>query len=66
MRTNIVLDDNLVKEAFRYTEATTKKELVEIALREFIQNHRRRDVRELRGKIKLRADYDYKKMRAGN
>lgn len=63
MRTNIVLDDKLVKEAFKYAEVSTKRELVELALREFVQNHRRRDVRELRNKITLDPHYDYKKMR---
>ncbi len=63
MRTNIVLDDQLVKEAFRYTSVKTKKQLVEISLKEFIENHRRLDVRELQNKIKLDPDYDYKKSR---
>jgi Arc/MetJ family transcription regulator len=63
MRTNIVLNDELLKEAFRYTSVSTKRQLVELALQEFIQNHRRCDVRELRGKIKIKADYNYKKMR---
>lgn len=62
MRPNIVIDDGLVAEAFRYPEATTRRELVEHALREFVENHRRRDVRELRGKVQLRPDYDYKRL----
>lgn len=63
MRTNIVLNEKLVKEAFRYAPVTTKRELVEIALREYIQNHKRRNVKELRGKVKIRPDYDYKELR---
>lgn len=63
MRTNIVLDDRLVKEAFHYTKVATKRELIDLALREFIANHKRRDVRLLPGKVKLRKDYDYKSMR---
>jgi Arc/MetJ family transcription regulator len=63
MRTNIVIDDKLIKEAFRYTSVSTKKELVDIALREFIQHHRRLDLRELRGVVKIRDDYDYKALR---
>jgi hypothetical protein len=39
------------------------RELIELALREFIENHCRCDVRELKGKIAIRQDYDYKKMR---
>jgi Arc/MetJ family transcription regulator len=63
MRTNIVLDDKLIKEAFHYTSVTTKRELVNLALHEFIQNHKRLDIRDLRGKIKLHDDYDYKALR---
>lgn len=36
MRTNIDLDDELVREAMRYAKATTKRALVEEALRTFI------------------------------
>lgn len=63
MRTNIVLDDRLVKEAFKYSKAKTKKALIEIALQEFVENHRRMDIRKLKGKIIFQADYDYKGMR---
>lgn len=65
MRTNIVLDDELVAEALRYTKVKTKRELVELALGEFVANRRRRDVRELRGKVRLREDYDHKALREG-
>ncbi|HEX4045138.1 MAG TPA: type II toxin-antitoxin system VapB family antitoxin [Gammaproteobacteria bacterium] len=64
MRTNIVLNDKLVKEAFRYTTVTTKRELIEQALAEFVKNHRLRDVSELKGKIKIAKEYDYKKLRS--
>lgn len=63
MRTNIVLNDQLVKEAFLYAKVTTKHDLVECALREFVENHKRRDLRELAGQVHLQEDYDYKAMR---
>jgi len=63
MRTNIVLDDKLVKEAFKYSKVKTKKDLVETALKEFVENHRRMDIRELRGKISFQPNYDYKSLR---
>jgi len=47
VRTNIVLNDGLVKEAFKYSKVKTKKALVETALREFVENHSRPDIREL-------------------
>ena len=63
MRTNIDLDDTLLEEAFRYAKVSTKKDLVHLALQEFIANHRRLDMRELRGTGGLRPDYDYKRLR---
>ena len=65
MRTNIVLNDELVEEAFLYASVTTKRALVDLALREFVENHRRKDIRELRGKGLIRPDYDYKALREG-
>ena len=64
MRTNIVLDDDLVKGAFRYSRAATKKELVHEALRELIRARSRKSLLRLRGKIRFADDYDFKKLRA--
>ena len=64
MRTNIVLDDDLVKEAFRHSRAATKKELVHEALRELIRARSRKSLLRLRGKIRFADDYDFKKLRA--
>jgi Arc/MetJ family transcription regulator len=63
VRTNIVLDDELVKQAFLYANVSSKRELVDLALAEFVNHHKRKDVRELRGKIQIASDYDYKKLR---
>ena len=63
MRTNIELDEDLLKEAFHYTHSTTKRAVVDEALREFVQNHRRKDIRKLLGKIQIHEGYDYKKLR---
>jgi len=66
MRTNIVLDDELVNEAFKYAkDIHTKRELVETALQEFVKNRKLKDIRDLRGKIQFSEGYDYKSMRAG-
>jgi len=64
MRTNVVLNDELVDEAFKYSQTiSTKRELIEIALKEYVNNRKRRNIKELVGKIKFREDYDYKAMR---
>lgn len=66
MRTNIVLDDELVRKAFQYSKARTKKDLIKEALEELIAVKQRLDLRDIRGKIEFKGDYDYKKMRKGN
>jgi Arc/MetJ family transcription regulator len=66
MRTNIVLDDNLVAEAFKHAESIhTKKDLIEAALKEFVKTRKMKNLRDLKGKIRFADGYDYKKMRAG-
>ena len=65
MRTNIVLDERLVKEAMRLSRTKTKKELVHRALKEFVENRKRLDLMDLAGKIEFAKDYDYKALRIG-
>jgi Arc/MetJ family transcription regulator len=65
MRTNIVLDDRLVAEAMKLGRITTKRELVEQALREFVAFRKRLDLRDLKGSGTIADDYDYKSLRAG-
>ncbi len=65
MRTNIVLDDELVKRALKLTKAKTKRSLVHEALVELVAAREKRDLRDLRGKISFRNDYDYKALRKG-
>jgi Arc/MetJ family transcription regulator len=66
MRTNVDLDDDLLNKAFRYSKAKTKKSLIQEALQELIAAREKLDLRELKGKITFREDYDYKKLRRGN
>ena len=50
MRTNIDLDDDLIAKAKEFTGLPTKKAIVDLALREFVQNCERREALEnLRG-----------------
>lgn len=65
MRTNINLDDNLLKEAFKYTGAKTKKELINIALKELIETRKRLNLLDLAGKIQFSEKYNYKALREG-
>jgi Arc/MetJ family transcription regulator len=64
MRTNVVLDDELVDEAFEFSQTiSTKRELIETALREYVNTRKRKNLKELKGRIKFAVNYDYKKMR---
>ena len=65
MRTNIVLDDELVAEAMRLTGIGTKRALVQEALRTLIETRKRKSLLDLKGKVDLRSDYDYKALREG-
>ena len=55
-RTNIVLDDRLVREGLRRFKCRSKRELVELALTELLKNGRRRDLLSLRGKVTWDGD----------
>ncbi len=65
MRTNIVLDESLMKEGFKLSGAKTKKELIHQALKEFIATRKRHNLLNLEGKIAFSDDYDYKTLREG-
>ncbi len=63
MRTNIVIDEILLKEAFAVSQAKTKKDLVHEALKELIRLRKRKDLTELAGKFDFFKGYDHKKLR---
>ena len=63
MRTNVVIDDNLLEEAFKYTNLKTKKDVINLALKEFVENAKKLSLLDLKGKISFDKDYDYKKLR---
>ncbi|MDP2799279.1 MAG: type II toxin-antitoxin system VapB family antitoxin [Deltaproteobacteria bacterium] len=62
-RTNIVIDDRLLNEGMKLTRFKTKKELVNVALQEFIRWRRRMKLLKLEGKIEFSEGYDYKELR---
>lgn len=63
MRTNIVLDEKLLREAFSVSEARTKKDLIHEALRVLVSLKKRKDLTELAGKIDFSDDYNPKSLR---
>jgi Arc/MetJ family transcription regulator len=51
MRTNIEIDDELMSEAQHLTGIRTKREAVDLALRELVARHRRLGILDLRGRV---------------
>jgi Arc/MetJ family transcription regulator len=58
MRTNIEIDDDVLREAQRLLGTATKRETVDSALREVVARHRRLGVLELRGKVRWEGDLE--------
>ena len=58
MRTNIVLNDKLIDEAMKLSHAKTKKQVVELALENFIKYMKRQNMRLLFGKVKWEGDLE--------
>jgi Arc/MetJ family transcription regulator len=56
MRTNIVIDDELMAEALEASGLKTKKAVVEEALRTLVRLKRQERVRYLRGKLAWEGD----------
>ena len=66
MRTNIVLNDELVRLAFMCVPfIKTKKDLIEAALREFVEVRKTKEIQDIRGMDLFDESYDYKAMRKG-
>jgi Arc/MetJ family transcription regulator len=56
MRTNIDIDDAVLREAQRLMGTRTKRETVDLALRELVARHRRIGVLDLRGRVHWEGD----------
>ncbi|WP_339872239.1 type II toxin-antitoxin system VapB family antitoxin [uncultured Brevundimonas sp.] len=58
MRTNIVIDDQLMAEAQAATGLKTKREAVEMGLRTLIRLKRQAEIRDFRGKLPWEGDLE--------
>ncbi len=58
MRTNIVLDDNLIERAQKLTGIKTKREVVQEALRMLILLREQAEIRQFRGKLAWEGNLD--------
>jgi Arc/MetJ family transcription regulator len=58
MRTNIVIDDELMNETLRVTGAKTKREAVEMGLRTLVRLGKQAQLRRLRGKVQWQGSLE--------
>lgn len=56
MRTNIVIDDKLMKDALKATGLNTKKEAVEMGLKTLIRLKKQEKIRKFKGKLAWEGD----------
>jgi Arc/MetJ family transcription regulator len=62
MRTNIVIDDQLMKEALELSGLPTKKAAVEAGLKLLVKFSHQAKVKDLRGKLEWLGDLDKMRM----
>jgi len=62
MRTNIVIDDELMENALKMTGLRTKREAVELGLKTLIKLKKQEQIRRFRGKLPWKGDLE--KMRS--
>lgn len=58
MRTNIEIDDDLMKKALKYSKLKTKKEVINEALNAYVKYQMRLNLLSLQGKVKWVGDLD--------
>ncbi len=58
MRTNIVIDDDLIVDAMRVTGLKTKREAVELGLKTLLRLGKQGDIRRFRGKLDWSGDLE--------
>lgn len=62
MRTNIDIDDRLLKKVMRSSQSRTKKEAVDVALRFFVKLEEQAKVRDLWGAVKWEGDLEQSRL----
>jgi Arc/MetJ family transcription regulator len=63
MATNLAINDKLLLEALEISGLRTKKDTVNLALKEFVDRHKQQEILKIFGKMDPDPDYDYKKGR---
>ena len=65
MSTNLAIDPELLQKALEVSGLRTKKDTVNLALKELINRRKQLEIIDLFGKMDPDPDYDYKKGRSG-
>lgn len=63
MISNLKIDEKLLKEALALSNHLTENQLIEDALREYVQRRKQQKILELFGTIDYEENYDYKQQR---
>ncbi|MBN1317674.1 MAG: type II toxin-antitoxin system VapB family antitoxin [Anaerolineales bacterium] len=58
MRTNVVIDDDLMKSALQVSGLKTKKDAIEAGLRLLVQLNSQAKIKEFRGKLKWNGNLE--------
>ena len=58
MRTNIVIDDDLMRDTLRVTGLKTKREAVELALKTLVKLKNQEKIKQLRGRVAWTGDLE--------
>jgi len=64
MRTNIEIDEKLMKQALHLSGLKTKRAVVDAALQMFVRVQRQKDILKLAGKVEFWDDFDDRTKRA--
>ena len=62
MRTNIEIDDRLIRQAMRRSGARTKKSAVEAGLLLLVKTHSQAAIRQLRGQVQWEGDLNQSRL----
>jgi hypothetical protein len=60
MATNLAIDDELLQEALEISGLKTKKDTVNLALKEFVDRHKQLEIINIFGTMDPDPNYDYK------
>lgn len=63
MATNLAINQELLSKALELSGLKTKKDTVNLALKEFVNRHKQLELINIFGKMDPDPDYDYKKGR---